>query len=376
MKYNIYNCEQYNVNDNSYSIVELFKQSGEIVKKGDIIISLDSSKAIIDIEADKSGIFYIRRKQGDSINTGEKFYLISDEEIEENKIDELLTSEIKNQFQTENIVSKVITKKAQKLIDEYKIDISLLEEEEITESIINAYLNRNNKFDKLIQENANFKKINRIAFIGAGQGLIQVLDALFSIGEFTPCCIYDDTKEKIGSIVLGIPVIGKIDFDSIANDYRDNKFDFIINTVSTSIPFRKQVFLSLTNLGVKFCNVIHPSVNIGFNSIIGSGNIILTNANIGACSNIGNNNFISAMCNIEHHNVLGNHCTFGPGVMTSGSVTINDEVKFGTGIFIEPKVVIGSRVVVSSGSIITRNISDDNIVYNNMKVSVKEKNHE
>ena len=140
-------------------------------------------------------------------------------------------------------------------------------------------------------------------------------------------------------------------------------FDFIVNTFSTSITFRKKIFIELNNAGIPFANLIHPASYIGFNNIIGQGNVVFAHVSIGPCTQIGNDNFISARCNIEHHNVLGNHCTFGPGVMTSGSVTIGNEVKFGTGVFIEPKLEIGSNSVIASGSIVIRNIDEEVVAY-------------
>jgi acetyltransferase-like isoleucine patch superfamily enzyme len=98
----------------------------------------------------------------------------------------------------------------------------------------------------------------------------------------------------------------------------------------------------------------------------------LAQTSVGACSVIGNNNFVSAHCNIEHHNTLGNNCTFGPGVMTSGNVHIKNNIKFGTGVFVEPKITIESCSIISSGSIITRNISENSVVYDSgIKVQTK-----
>ena len=77
---------------------------------------------------------------------------------------------------------------------------------------------------------------------------------------------------------------------------------------------------------------------------------------------IGNNNFLSAYTNIEHHNILGDHCTFGPGIFTSSRVKIDNHIKFGTGIFIEPGVSIGSDSIVSSGSVLVKNVDEKTIV--------------
>ncbi|MGZ8550772.1 MAG: hypothetical protein ACXWV2_08930, partial [Chitinophagaceae bacterium] len=128
----------------------------------------------------------------------------------------------------------------------------------------------------------------------------------------------------------------------------------------------------LQDAGVPFTNLVHPTAYIGFNNLMGTGNIILTHVSFGPCTQIGNNNFISARCNIEHHNTMGNHCTFGPGVMTSGNVSIGDEVKFGTGVFIEPRLSIKNKSIIASGCIINRDIPENVVAYNHgVKLSFK-----
>jgi acyl-[acyl carrier protein]--UDP-N-acetylglucosamine O-acyltransferase len=155
----------------------------------------------------------------------------------------------------------------------------------------------------------------------------------------------------------------KGDYDIIKKDFENNLFDFAVIAVSTSISFRKKIFTDLTNIGIPFGNLIHPTAYIGFDCIIGTGNIILPFVSVGPCTEIGNNNFISAHSNIEHHNCLGSHCTFGPGVMMSGTVTIEDQVKFGTGVFVEPRLSIGHNSIISSCSIITKTVPSNTIVF-------------
>ena len=65
---------------------------------------------------------------------------------------------------------------------------------------------------------------------------------------------------------------------------------------------------------------------------------------------------------IEHHNTLGRSNSFGPVVATSGNVKIGNTNRFGTGIFIEPFLEIGNTCIISSGSIITTNISNNSTV--------------
>lgn len=362
-------CEQFNVNDDQYKIIDIFFSNGDFIGKGELLFVLDSSKAAIDINAESEGFFYTVFKENDTVSVNSTLYVISEKKIEDvSTYFETNTSKVV----AENS-EKVITEKASELIASNNIDISFFEEDFITVELVNGLLNKTN----IILENSNTNKINRLAIIGAGQGLIQVLDIVFKCNNYLPVCIYDDTPNKIGTNIFNIPVKGPVNYENIVDDFHSGIFDVIINSVSTSIEFRKNVFEFLNRCNVPFANLIHPKADIGFNVKMGAGNIILSDVTIGACTSIGNDNFISAKCNIEHHNIVGNHVTFGPCVITSGSVTISDEIKFGTGIFIEPKINIGKNSIISSGSIIVRNILSDTIVSNeNLGLKFKSKNNQ
>ncbi len=98
--------------------------------------------------------------------------------------------------------------------------------------------------------------------------------------------------ELQNTLVDSIPVIGRIDFDRISADYKNGKFDYIVNGIGFSCEFRKKCYDALTERGVKFCNLIHPSVIIGGFASIGSGNIILPMCHIGPHAIIGNDCFL------------------------------------------------------------------------------------
>lgn len=372
--YKAIKCDQFNVSDQEYLLVEILIKNSTLVKKGDIVIALESSKSVIELESEALGYFYINKNLGDKISVGEVLYIISEDLINDERLESIFL-ECNPELQVNNFTesSKTITLKALKLIEKHNIDANIFDEDVITEKMVSNHVNNSSLSIKNLDNNSpNFNVIKKIAFIGAGQGLIQALDIVYSLGNLIPTVVYDDTDDKQGSKINNIPIIGKVDVNKISNDFRSNRFDMIIITVSTSIEFRTSIFEKLSKVGVEFANLIHPSCNVGFNTTLGTGNVILAQTSIGACSVIGNNNFISAHCNIEHHNILGNNCTFGPGVMTSGNVYINDNIKFGTGVFIEPKVTINSNAIISSGLIITRNIPENSIVYDSgVKVQTK-----
>jgi len=295
--------------------------------------------------------------------------------ISENKEDSPIKFEPKYSKKI-GVFDKKFTKKALMLINENKLDIEIFKKFEIvTESdVLNIIRKSDYKdVDDLIDDIYKNNKTVKVAIIGGGRGAVQVIDLIKNLLNFRAVFIYDDTDSKQNKKIMGIPIIGRINFNEIKKNYQNNSFDYLINSVSTSISFRKKCFESAKKYGIPFTNLIHRSAYIGSNIEIGMGNIILPFVHIGPCTIIGNDNFISAKCSIEHHNKIGNHCTFGPGVMTSSDVEIGSEVKFGTGIFVEPFIRIGSNSIISSGSIITNHVIENKVVFSNLKMEQKDK---
>jgi sugar O-acyltransferase (sialic acid O-acetyltransferase NeuD family) len=364
----IHRCEQLNVNDSSYKLAELFFVNGSTVKKGELVISLDSSKASYEVRAENDGIFFTSHKVGDVVQVNQGLFLVLERycPTAESEYRAALAPITESKTSTPtDAVGKTITAKAQKLLDSHGIDPQVFKESLITEKVVNDLIlssSRRSARDAVVARAANTNCYRRIAVIGGGKAFVQLLDAMTG-SLMRPVCIYDDEASKRGQTIYGVPVRGSVDASLIKADLDDQLFDAVVISVSGSISFRKATYEKLKAIEIPFATVIHRSAYVGIETTIGDGNVILANTSIGPCAEIGNNNFISAHCNIEHHNILGNHCTFGPGVMTSGSVTIEDEVKFGTGVFIEPRLVLGARSVISSGCIIVKNIPPKMIAF-------------
>ncbi len=55
---NKYYVEKFNASDDYFNVTELYVNQSEFVKNGELIISIESSKADIDIEVNKEGYLY------------------------------------------------------------------------------------------------------------------------------------------------------------------------------------------------------------------------------------------------------------------------------------------------------------------------------
>lgn len=367
-----YLVEQINVSDDEYELTSIQVNNGDKVKKGDPILSYESSKADFEIIADFDGYCYLKPslREGNNVKVGEYIACLSENEINNSNI---FTNNNNNKSSEINDSEITITKKARLLIKNNNIKIESLEFSNniITEVNVKKFLSKNEidfrKMDYYYNKSESdfgldFSKnpVKKIAVVGAGKSALQILDIIVHLNKRVTV-FYDQNEDLEGKKLFGIE-IHKYDEKQILEDYNNKLYDEIIVSFSSDIKNRKLIYLNLKKLKLSIPNLIHPKAYVSPSSTIGDGNIIFANTIINSFSKIGSNNFISSFCNLEHHNYLGSHNTFGPGVMFSGSCKIGDSCKFGTGIFIEPRVEIESECVISSGSIIQRNLKNKTLV--------------
>lgn len=312
------NVPRESANDNEVIIVDFKYKNGDWVSAESVVVSVEGEKTIYDVTSDEEGYIVYTQKIGDKVGINAVVAILSDEPIDD----------------FEQIIS----------IYSNKEDLDA-PHDTVSES-------KDNFIESVSRKVLVNSKYTRVAVIGAGRGLDQLIDIVDGSNELKIVAAYDDIKFAECLAYSGIPILGKVNYNTIINDYNDGVFDALVISTSTNIKFRKSCYEQFVAV-VPFVNMIHKTAKVSNSAVIGFGNIILANTVIAGAASVGNNNFISSMCNIEHHCVIRNHCTFGPAVIFSGNVTVCDEVKFGTGIFVEPFYSITEKRFIKSGSILT-----------------------
>ena len=367
---------QVGVNDEFVLVVEWLKSPGDLVKKGEHVGSIETSKAVVEVEAEADGHFRPLADADEQVAVDAPLYVLT--ESPDDPIDHVVAEKEKHQRARDDEVpsDRRWTKKAEMLARKHGIDIEeipavgLLQVADVEQYLKSASRSPAMAGD-VIDGVYSMNRAERILVIGGGRGAVQVLDIIHAARSQRVIGIVDDNRSAKGKTLMGVEVLGTTDL--VRDLHSDGRFDAAIIAFSNNLEARAKTFEKLASSGIPFTNVIDPSVTIHSNVSLGTGNVFIANCRIGACAQIGDNNFLSAYINIEHHNVLGSHCTFGPGVLTSSRVWIGDRVRFGTGIFIEPGVKIGSDCIVASGSILTADVPDNSIVKAKVDVVVRQR---
>jgi acetyltransferase-like isoleucine patch superfamily enzyme len=334
------------------------------VAKGDRIGEVETSKAVIEVEAPEAGFLYQSFAVGETVvlaapiaHLFEDFAMLERFEAETAKEREAEAARV---HATGGIrATAQARKRAEELgIDLAKLDASRLITVEDVEAEAMAVAPAD--YSSMPNPLASALRVQRLLLIGGALGATQVIDILRDCPERAAVAILDDDRSRWGAEVCGIPVIGGT--GRLKPLFEDKGFDAAIITIGGSIPARVKFRKLCESHGIPLANAIDRTAKLGSEVKIGSGNIICAFCHIGNGTTIGDNNFFSAHCSFDHHNALGSDITTGPACVTSGLVTIGHRVKMGMGVLIEPGVALGDDVQVASGAIILKSVPADHAV--------------
>lgn len=340
-------------NENTAKVSKIYFKDGEKVKKGDILITLETTKATEDIEAEEEGNIKYFIKEGDDVKLNQSLCLIykTKEELEDftNKNARIFENNIENTEIRATKKAKDLAKKLSVNLMEIKKD-GIIKERDVKD-FANKYDNKR-KYDFY---KGPFKyDWERVVIIGAGKGSGLVYDILL-LEKKNPIGLIGSPIDK--KHLPNIPVLFENDNDFIKNR-KQIDFDTIIISIGMNIKLKSKLYNRYKEENFIFTNAIHPSSIIATEVKIGEGNIICQGVTIGYQTVINNNNWIASKVNIDHHNLLGSNLLIGPGTCTSGSVSIEDNVMIGTGCFFEPNLHIEENKIIKSGTIVNGRILD------------------
>lgn len=161
-----------------------------------------------------------------------------------------------------------------------------------------------------------------------------------------------------------------INFDDLLLSYTNHTLEIVIAIGEPNI--RKRLRDKVYGAGYKLATLIHPSVFVTGDTVIGDGSIICCNSFISCDVIIGQNVLIQPSVNIGHDNRIGNDVVISTNVCISGGCTIDDETYVGVQVPIKENVHIGKSSIIGMGSVVIRDIPDNVIAIGNPARAMKE----
>ena len=118
-------------------------------------------------------------------------------------------------------------------------------------------------------------------------------------------------------------------------------------------------------------NVIHPSSIISNYATFGAGNFIAASVTVNALAKIADNCILNTGCIVEHECSIESGVHIAPGAVLAGNVTVGENSFIGANTVVKQGVKIGNGVTIGAGSVVIKDIPDNEIWVGNPAKKLK-----
>lgn len=204
---------------------------------------------------------------------------------------------------------------------------------------------------------------NSIAIIGYSGHSFVVLDAAKLMGLDVE---YYCERNQLSFNPFEINYLG----DEANESFNWNAVDeFILGIGDNRI--RQKVAGLILSKKKAILNVIHPSSIISNYATFGTGNFIAANVTVNALAKIADNCILNTACIVEHECVIANGVHIAPGTVLAGNVAVGENSFIGANSVVKQGVKIGNGVTVGAGSVVIKDIPDNEIWVGNPAKKLK-----
>lgn len=160
----------------------------------------------------------------------------------------------------------------------------------------------------------------------------------------------DDRPEAQGTEVVGLPVLGGVDWLRTRPEVR------AVLGVGAPVA-RARIAAQLATWGVSLGGVVHPTATIGPRTRLADGAIVCPRVLLSCDVRLGRAAIVNYGAMLGHDCVVGEYAFVAPGCHVAGTVTIGPRVDLGIGASVLQGITIGADAVVGAGAVVIRDVA-------------------
>jgi sugar O-acyltransferase (sialic acid O-acetyltransferase NeuD family) len=197
--------------------------------------------------------------------------------------------------------------------------------------------------------------VTPIVIIGTG-GMAREAMAWLQDGGSGPAVIgfLDDDREREGTTVAGLPVLGPVDLLPNRVGTGDRAPDAVVAVGSPSA--RMRIMSLLADRSVSLVTVIHPSATIGPRTTVGAGAIVCPQVVLTCDVTLQRGAIVNYGAIVGHDCEIGEAAFIAPGAHVAGNVRIGRGADVGIGASIIQGVTVGDHAVIGAGAVVIRDV--------------------
>ncbi len=349
-----------NPNEPEMSLVAIEVQQGQRVQEGQILGTVETTKATADLTAESDGYIYLsRHRVGEMVRAGELFGYLSpvpDLDLEKIPLEDQRSIQVPDQSKQANLR---LTEPARRLAEAMNIDLSRLPKDEwITEQRLRQWLEEEHSRSEVVATQEIDP--NAVLIFGGGGHGKSLIELIRASGQYVIGGVIDDHK-PLQAEVLGVPVVGRS--NDLARLYLLG-YRLMVNAVGGigDISQRIGVFERGRSAGFIFPTVIHPTAFLEASTVLADGVQVFPHVYIGSDAKIGYGVILNSGVIVSHDCQLGDYVNLSPGAILAGEVRVGEATLIGMGVTVNLRVKIGAHCRIGNGATIKQDVPDQTIV--------------
>jgi sugar O-acyltransferase (sialic acid O-acetyltransferase NeuD family) len=206
--------------------------------------------------------------------------------------------------------------------------------------------------------------VQKVVIIGAGDHGRGTLEILREAARYNRGCpvlgFLDDSSEKQGAEIAGVPVLGGLDWIRAAER---SDIGYVMGIADSRV--KQRIAQCLITRPVTFVPAIHPSVIVAAGVSIAPGAIINAGVAIAYDTRIEEHTTINLNATVGHDCIIGRFSTIAPGANIAGRVRLGEGCEIGLNATVGRGLQIGEWSSVGPGTIVIRDVTPGQSLFGN-----------
>lgn len=349
-----------NTNESEALLTGLYIKNGQKVESGDILCTLETTKATEEMASEVSGfVVGLEMQAGQVVLSGDRLCYLADSPDWQPED----TTSVADSTRDELILPAGlrITQPALALARQHQLDLSQLKSELlVTESQIRRLVDQSIPREDEQYSQGAFDPTALIVYGGGGHGK-SLIELIRAQNRYQIRGVIDDGIPA-GSTITGVPVIGGS--EKLAELYR-NGVRQSVNAVGGigNLASRISVFQRLQEHGFICPAVVHPTAYIESSANLADGVQVFPFAYVGSEAKIGYGTIVNTGVIVSHDCTIGEYSNLSPGAILAGEVQIGSNVLVGMGVTVNLRVKIGAGARIGNGATIKSDVPEKGFVH-------------
>ena len=155
-------------------------------------------------------------------------------------------------------------------------------------------------------------------------------------------------RTKVGSHLLGKPIYWFEDLEPFVGSHHA--------VCALGTTKRRGFIEDVTNAGLRFASVVHPSAVVAASATIGEGTILGPGTIVSSSTHIGRHVIANRGVLIGHHTRIDDFVSLMPGANIAGKCRLGEQVYVGMGALVIDGTTVGRASALGAGAVLTEDL--------------------